>query len=66
MLEGIEATVFRTIGDRPSLWELRLPPEVLRLPEELARVTRCWMTRCSSRRSRRISSCLTLNLLINS
>jgi transposase, IS5 family len=38
VLEGIEAIVFRTIGDRPSLWESRLPPEVLRLPEELARV----------------------------
>jgi IS5 family transposase len=34
----IEATVFRTIGDRPSVWESRLPAEVLRLPEELARV----------------------------
>jgi len=30
--------VFRAIGDRPPLWESRLPPEVLRLPEELARV----------------------------
>jgi transposase, IS5 family len=30
--------VFRTIGDQPSLWESRLPAEVLRLPEELARV----------------------------
>jgi IS5 family transposase len=38
VLEGIEAIVFRTIGDRPSLWESRLPAEVLRLPEELARV----------------------------
>jgi IS5 family transposase len=38
VLEGIEAIVFRTIGDRPSPWESRLPPEVLRLPEELARV----------------------------
>jgi len=38
VLEGVEAIVFRTIGDRPSLWESRLPPEVLRLPEELARV----------------------------
>jgi len=38
VLEGIEATVFRTIGDRPSQWESRLPAEVLRLPEELARV----------------------------
>jgi IS5 family transposase len=38
VLEGIEAIVFRTIGDRPPLWESRLPPEVLRLPEELVRV----------------------------
>jgi IS5 family transposase len=38
VLEGIEAIVFRTIGDQPSLWESRLPPEVLRLPAELARV----------------------------
>ena len=30
--------MFRTIGDQPSLWESILPPEVLRLPEELARV----------------------------
>jgi transposase, IS5 family len=30
--------MFRTIGGRPSLWESRLPAEVLRLPEELARV----------------------------
>jgi IS5 family transposase len=37
VLEGIEA-MFRTIGDGPSAWELLLPPEVLRLPEELARV----------------------------
>jgi IS5 family transposase len=37
-VEGIEAIVFRTIGDRPSRWECLLPPEVLRLPEELARV----------------------------
>jgi transposase, IS5 family len=28
--------MFRTIGDRPSLWESRLPAEVLRLPEDLA------------------------------
>ena len=27
----------RTIGDRPSLWESLLPPEVLRLPVGLAR-----------------------------
>jgi IS5 family transposase len=30
--------MFRTIGDEPPAWELLLPPEVLRLPEELARV----------------------------
>src|SRR5712672_828755 len=30
--------MFRTIGDRPSAWELLLPAEVLRLPGELARV----------------------------
>jgi hypothetical protein len=30
--------MFRTIGDGPSRWESLLPPEVLRLPEELARV----------------------------
>jgi IS5 family transposase len=30
--------VFRTIGDQVPLWEPLLPPEVLRLPEELARV----------------------------
>jgi transposase, IS5 family len=37
VVEGIEA-MFRTIGDGPSSWESLLPPEVLRLPEELARV----------------------------
>ena len=36
--EGIEAIVFRTVGDQCSLWESLLPEEVLRLPEELARV----------------------------
>jgi IS5 family transposase len=35
---GIEAIMFRTIGDGPSLWEARLPPELLRLPEDLVRV----------------------------
>ena len=30
--------MFRTIGDRPSVWESRLPAELLRLPQELARV----------------------------
>jgi len=36
--EGIEAIVFRTVGDQCSLWESILPEEVRRLPEELARV----------------------------
>ena len=36
--EGIEAIVFRTVGDQPSLWESILPEEVRRLPVELARV----------------------------
>src|SRR5260370_11323420 len=30
--------MFRTIGDGPSAWELLLRAEVLRLPEDLARV----------------------------
>ena len=30
--------MFRTIGDPPSWWECVLPPELLRLPQELARV----------------------------
>jgi transposase, IS5 family len=38
VLEGIEAIMFRTIGDGPSLWESRLPPELLRLPGDLVRV----------------------------
>jgi IS5 family transposase len=36
--EGIEAIMFRTIGDGPSAWESALPPELLRLPDDLARV----------------------------
>ena len=36
--EAIEAIVFRTVGDQPSLWESILPEQVRRLPEELARV----------------------------
>jgi transposase, IS5 family len=36
--EGIEAIVFRTVGDQCSLWESMLPEELLGLPEELARV----------------------------
>ena len=38
MLEGIEATVFRTISGPVPAWESQLPGELLRLPEELARV----------------------------
>jgi transposase, IS5 family len=36
--EGIEAIVFRTVGDQPALWESILPEQVRRLPEELERV----------------------------
>jgi transposase, IS5 family len=38
VLEGIEAIMFRTVGDQCSLWESVLPEELQRLPEELARV----------------------------
>jgi IS5 family transposase len=34
----IEATVFRTISGPVPAWESQLPAELLRLPEELARV----------------------------
>jgi IS5 family transposase len=30
--------VFRTLSHPPSSWESSLPPELLRLPQELARV----------------------------
>jgi IS5 family transposase len=36
--EGNEAIVFRTVGDQVSLWEAVLPAELLKLPDELARV----------------------------
>ncbi|CKU68082.1 transposase [Mycobacterium tuberculosis] len=36
--EGIEAIVFRTVGDQASLWESVLPEELRRVPQELARV----------------------------
>src|SRR3954467_8818746 len=36
--EGIEAIVFRTVGDQCSLWEGVLSAKVLELPGELARV----------------------------
>jgi IS5 family transposase len=32
--------VLRTVGDQPTLWESLLPPEALRMPEELVRVDR--------------------------
>src|SRR6266581_1054406 len=37
-LEVIEAIVFRTISGPVPAWESQLPPELLHLPEELARV----------------------------
>lgn len=36
--EGIEAVVFRTVSDQPTLWDAILPPELLVLPAELGRV----------------------------
>ncbi len=36
--EGFEVIVFRTVSDQVSLWEAVLPPELLKLPAELARV----------------------------
>jgi IS5 family transposase len=38
VVEGIEVMVFRTVGDLWSLFEAVLRPELLRLPDELARV----------------------------
>ena len=32
--------MLRTVGDQPTLWESLLPPEALRMPEELVRVDR--------------------------
>jgi len=36
--EGIEAIVFRTVNDQPTLWDSILPSELLVLPDELTRV----------------------------
>lgn len=36
--EGIEAIVFRTLNEQPTLWDAILPSELLVLPTELARV----------------------------
>jgi len=36
--EGIEAIVFRTVGNQPSLFESALPEQLLRLPDELGRI----------------------------
>src|SRR3954451_6118048 len=37
-LEGIEAIVFRTVNEQPTLWDSILPAELLVLPVELGRV----------------------------
>jgi IS5 family transposase len=37
-MKGIWGLMFRTVADQVSLWEAVLPAELLRLPEELARV----------------------------
>ena len=44
--------MLRTVNDQPTLWDSILPPELLMLPVGWMR---CWTTRCSSRRSPRIS-----------
>ena len=36
--EGFEVIVFRTVNDQPTLWDAILPPELLVLSDELARV----------------------------
>lgn len=36
--EGIEAIVFRTVNEQPTLWDAILPAELLVLPSELAQV----------------------------
>lgn len=36
--KGIEAIVFRTVSDQPTLWDAILPSERFVLPTELARV----------------------------
>jgi transposase, IS5 family len=68
VLEGIEAIMFRTIGDGPSLWEASLPPELLRLPDDLVLVDALlddpaffapfapYFTRCWAVRARRRSA----------
>jgi hypothetical protein len=53
LLEGIEAIMFRAIGDQPSRWESLLPEQVLRLPGEVARLVATLAARRSSYRSRR-------------
>jgi len=35
---GLEPSVLRTVGDQPTLWEVVLPPEVLVMSPELAKV----------------------------
>ena len=39
-LEVIEATAFRTISGPVPAWEPLLPPQLLHVPEELARAAR--------------------------
>ena len=44
--------MFRTVNDQPTLWDSILPAELLVLPVSWVGWMRCWMIRCSSRRSR--------------
>jgi hypothetical protein len=49
--------VFRTAGDQVSLWEAVLPPELLKLPDELARVDALLDDPVFLRRSHHFSTC---------
>jgi IS5 family transposase len=53
--EGIEAIVFRTVNDQPTLWDAILASELLVLPTELARVDGLLDDAVFLRRSPRIS-----------
>ena len=50
-----EAIVLRTVSDQPTLWDAILPSELLVLPRDWPVEMRCWMIRCSSVGSQRIS-----------
>lgn len=49
--------MFRTVSDQMSLWEAVLPPELVKLPDELARVDVLLDDPAFSHRSSRSSTC---------